>query len=32
MPYLDIVGLEFKNTIVIFEFSTLKFAYLQNFA
>ena len=33
MPYLNIFGLELKKkeTIVIFEISTLKFAYLQNF-
>ena len=32
MPYLGIFGLEFYKTIVIFEISTLKFFYLQNFA
>ena len=31
MPYLGIFRLEFKKTIVIFEISTLKFVYLQNF-
>ena len=32
MPDLDIFGLEFENNFVIFEISTLEFAYLQNFA
>ena len=31
MPDLGIFGLEFKNSFVIFEISTLKFVYLQNF-
>ena len=32
MPYLGIFGQDFqKKTIVIFEISTLKFVYLQNF-
>ena len=31
MSYLDIFGQEFEKTIVVFEISTLKFAYLQNF-
>ena len=31
MSYLDIFGQEFEKTIVVFESSTLKFAYLQNF-
>ena len=31
MPYLGVFGLEFKKTIVIFDISTLKFVYLQNF-
>ena len=30
MHYLVIFGLQFLRTIVIFEISTLKFAYLQN--
>ena len=32
MPYLGIFGLGFKNDIIIFEISTLKFVLLQNFA
>ena len=32
MPYLDIFGLEFSKTILIFESSTLKLLNLQNFA
>ena len=32
MPYLDIFGPEFYKTVAIFEISTLKFFYLQNFA
>ena len=32
MPYFGIFGLEFEKTVVIFEISTLKFVYLQNFA
>ena len=31
MPYLDIFGLEFQKTIVIFEVSTLEFVKFQNF-
>ena len=31
MPYLGIFGLEFKNGIVKFQISTLKFVQLQNF-
>ena len=31
MPDLAIFGLEFENNIVIFEMSTLKSVYLQNF-
>ena len=31
IPYLGIFGLEFENNFVIFEISTLKFLYLQNF-
>ena len=31
MSYLDIFGQEFEKTIVVFEISTFKFAYLQNF-
>ena len=31
MPYFGIFGLEFENTIVVFEISTLEFVYLQNF-
>ena len=31
MPYLAFLGKNFKKTIVIFEISTLKFVYLQNF-
>ena len=31
MPYLGVFGLEFKKTIVIFDISTLKIVYLQNF-
>ena len=31
MPDSDIFGLEFENYILIFEISTLKFVYLQNF-
>ena len=31
MPFLDIFGQEFLKPIVIFEISTLKFVYLQNF-
>ena len=31
MPYLGVFGLEFKKTVVIFDISTLKFVYLQNF-
>ena len=30
MPYLGIFGLEFENSIVIFEISTLEFIKLQN--
>ena len=32
VPYLGIFGLEFYKTFVIFEISTLKFVYLENFA
>ena len=31
MPDSGILGLEFENYILIFEISTLKFVYLQNF-
>ena len=31
MPYLDIFGLEFENSIVTFEISTFELVYLQNF-
>ena len=31
MPYLGIFGLEFEKIILIFEISTLKFVWLQNF-
>ena len=31
MPDSGIFGLEFENYILIFEISTLKFVYLQNF-
>ena len=31
IPYLDIFGQEFLKNYVIFEISTLKFVYLQNF-
>ena len=31
MCHSGIFGLEFENTFVIFEISTLKFVYLQNF-
>ena len=31
MPYLGILGIELEKTILIFEISTLKFVYLQNF-
>ena len=31
MPYLGILGKNFKKTIFRFEISTLKFVYLQNF-
>ena len=31
MPYLGIFGLEFEKIVLIFEISTLKFVWLQNF-
>ena len=31
MPYLDIFGINFRKAIAIFEISTFKFVYLQNF-
>ena len=31
LPYLGILGLEFLKIIDIFEISTLKFVYVQNF-
>ena len=32
MPYLGTFGLEFENTIVIFEMCTLEFVQVKNFA
>ena len=32
LPYLGFFGLEFKKTIVLFEISTIKFAYFINLA
>ena len=32
LPYLGIFGLEFEDNFIIFEFSTLDFVKLQNFA